>query len=46
MCHELENAEFSIPGLIVADVALVGEPAQECDGSRTITIEALTVTAD
>lgn len=46
MCHKLEEAEFSIPGLIVADVALIGEPTHERDGSTTISIEALTVAAD
>jgi regulation of enolase protein 1 (concanavalin A-like superfamily) len=46
MCHGLEDAEFSIPGIIVADVALAGAPARSPDGSTTITIEALTVVAD
>ena len=46
MCNGLEDAEFSIPGLIVADVALAGAPAHAPDGSITLTIEALTVAAD
>ena len=46
MCHGLEDAEFSIPGVIVADVALANSPAHGRDGSTTITIEALTVAAD
>ena len=46
MCHGLEDAEFSIPGIIVADVALADAPARSPDGSTTITIEALTVVAD
>lgn len=43
MCAGLEDAEFSIPGLIVADVALVGAPARHPDGATELTIEALTV---
>ena len=39
----LEDAEFSIPGQIVADIVLVGEPEYACDGSATLRIEALTV---
>jgi hypothetical protein len=46
MCEGLEDAEFSIPGVIVADVAIAGAPARTPDGSTTITIEALTVAAD
>ncbi|HUG45309.1 MAG TPA: hypothetical protein VMK31_02200 [Sphingomicrobium sp.] len=39
----IEDAEFSIPGHIVADIALAGEPEAQKDGSLAITIEALTV---
>ena len=46
MCDGLEDAEFSIPGVIVADIALMGPPALAPDGSTSITIEALTVAAD
>ena len=46
MCGGLEDAEFSIPGIIVADIALAGTPSVAPDGSATITIEALTVAAD
>jgi hypothetical protein len=46
MCHGLEDADFSIPGLIVADVAPTGTSARARDGSTTITIEALTIAAD
>jgi hypothetical protein len=46
MCAGLEDAEFSIPGIVVADIAVVGTPARELDGSTTVTIEALTVSAD
>jgi hypothetical protein len=43
MCSDLEEAEFTIPGQIVADIALQGEPVRAADGSTSITIEALTV---
>jgi len=43
MCAGLEDAEFSIPGLIVADIAVVGEPVRASDGSTSVTIEALTI---
>jgi hypothetical protein len=43
MCAGLEDAEFSIPSLIVADIAVVGEPARAIDGSTSVTIEALTI---
>ena len=46
MCHGLEDAEFSIPGVIVADIGLADSPATSPDGSTIITIEALTVAAD
>ena len=43
MCGGLEDAEFSIPGQIVADIALLGPPERGCDGSTSVVIEALTV---
>ena len=43
MCGGLEDAEFSIPGQIVADVTLFGKPVHGADGSTSITIEALTI---
>jgi len=46
MCHGLEDAEFSIPGVIVADIGPADCPAPSPDGSTTITIEALTVASD
>ena len=46
MCRDLEDAEFSIPGIVVADVAVVGAPRQALDGSINLTIEALTVASD
>lgn len=46
MGDRLEDAEFSTPGLIVADIALAGSPVPWLDGSTTISIEALTIAAD
>jgi hypothetical protein len=46
MCAGLEDAEFSIPGIIVADIAIIGAPRRSLDGSTSLTIEALTLTAD
>jgi hypothetical protein len=46
MRHGLEDAEFSIPGVIVADIAVLGEPERAIDGSTMIVIEALTVGDD
>ena len=43
MCADLEDAEFHIHGHIVADIALVGEPARADDGSTALAIEALTI---
>jgi hypothetical protein len=43
MCSGLEDAEFSIPGLIIADIAVVGDPLRTSDGSTSVTIEALTI---
>jgi hypothetical protein len=46
MCRGLEEAEFSIPGHFVADIALLGTPQAAADGSTSLTIEALTISAD
>ena len=43
LVNGLEDSEFSIPGHIVADVALAGDPERQPDGSLTMIIEALTV---
>jgi hypothetical protein len=43
LTHGLENADFVIPGQVVADIAVVGEPEQTGDGSTQLTIEALTI---
>lgn len=39
----LEEANFSVPGQIVADIAIVGPRTIEADGAITVEIEALTV---
>lgn len=46
MCAGLEHAEFSIPGVIIADIAVAGTPRRALDGSTSLTIEALTVSED
>lgn len=39
----LADAEFSVPGQIVADIGLQIAPCQNRDGSITLSVEALTV---
>ena len=39
----LADAEFALPGHVLADIALIGEPELGLDGSRTVRMEALTV---
>jgi hypothetical protein len=46
LCAGLEDAEFSIPGVIVADVHVAQGPRREADGSVSLSIEALTVGDD
>ena len=43
LTHDLEIAEFSIPGHIVADITLTGEPQTGADGSIIVDLEALTI---
>ncbi len=43
MCAGLEDAEFSIPDLIVADIGVMAGPISKRDGSTCVTIEALTI---
>jgi len=38
-----EDAEFDIPGHIVADVAIIGQPKRAPDGSMSLIVEALTI---
>ena len=48
-CERLGNgiadAEFAIPGQIVADIAIVGSGKEAKDGSVIVSIEALTIAA-
>lgn len=46
MCDRLEEAEFSIPGLFVADITVANAPKRAADGSTTVSIEALTISED
>ena len=46
MCEGLEDAEFSIPGIIVADIALAETPKFALVGSTSLIIEALTISED
>jgi hypothetical protein len=43
LVNRLDEEEFSIPGNVVADIALAEQPALQPDGSVTMQIEALTV---
>lgn len=46
MCADLEDAEFSIPGLLVADIRVVGGPLRTPDGTTELIVEALTISED
>jgi hypothetical protein len=46
MCAGLEDVEFSIPGLVVADVGMVGTARRCLDGATELVIEALTIASD
>jgi hypothetical protein len=39
----LENAEFAIPGHVVADIGLVEPPRREDEGAIALNLEALTI---
>lgn len=43
LTHGLEDAEFVIPGQIVADIAIIEGPELQRDGSTELSIEALTI---
>jgi len=43
LCAGLEDAEFDIPGQLVAEIALRGGPARQPDGAVLLDIEALTI---
>ena len=42
----LSEHQFDLPGHLVVDVALDGEPVHEPDGAIRVSIEALTLVAD
>ena len=46
MTAGLEDAEFSIPGVLVADIAVARPPKRAFDGTMELTIEALTIESD
>lgn len=46
MCSGLADAEFSIPGIVVADIGIAAPPVASADGSTIISIEALTIADD
>jgi hypothetical protein len=46
MCAGLEDAEFSIPGLLVADIGVACAPRRALDGATELTLEALTIAGD
>ena len=46
MCAGLEDTEFSIPGIVVADIHVAEAPSRSADGSTSLTIEALTIADD
>lgn len=43
LSHGLGDAEFAIPGQIVADIGLQQPPSTNDDGSITLSVEALTI---
>ena len=43
LCAGLDDAEFDIPGQIVAEIAVRGGPARQPDGAVLLDIEALTI---
>lgn len=43
MTSKLAEAEFEVPGQLVADVLVYGSPTYETDGSISFAIEALTI---
>ncbi len=41
--YDLAEAEFSLGGHLLADIAVAGEPRREGDGSISFSLEALTI---
>jgi hypothetical protein len=46
LCDGLEDAEFSMVGIIVADISISARPQFALDGSTRLSVEALTISAD
>jgi hypothetical protein len=46
ICDGLDEAEFSIPGFIVADIGLASPPQRRSGGFMDLAIEALTIIDD
>lgn len=46
LCDGLSDAQFTIPGHIVADIVVADGPTPSDDGSVSLSIEALTVFTD
>jgi hypothetical protein len=42
----LGDAEFAVPGHVVAEIAVVGEPSHQADGAIAVAMEALTIVQD
>lgn len=42
----LDEHQFEIPGHLVADIIVIGEPRRQHDSSVTVSMEALTVAQD
>jgi len=43
LVNGIEEADIAVPGHVLADIALAGEPESQPDGSTLIELEALTV---
>lgn len=43
LCRDLREAEFTIPGHVLADIEPAAKEGAELDGSISLTIEALTI---
>lgn len=46
MIDRVEEVEFVIPGVVIADVHVAGPPLRDADGSTVLAIEALSVASD
>ena len=46
MIDRIEDVEFVIPGILVADIRVAEAPSGARDGSTSLVIEALTLAAD